>query len=315
MTKHSPAVIHMLAGVTASGKSEFSLQLAEEMNARILSCDSIAVYQGMDIGSAKPGKGAQSQVPHYGIDLVEVESVFSVADYKDYAERVIEELSRQEISVLVTGGSGFYLQSFISPVVDEVEVTEEVRDQVEQVYLKGNLSGMLAELKRLNPHGLGELDILNPRRVMRGLERCIASGKTILELKKDFDGLPVPYAKSVKQIIWLDRENEDLEKRIAGRTESMLHNGLLEETENLVAKGILNNSPASNSVGYRECISCLNGGLNREQLPDAINYSTRRLVAKQRKWFRKHMGMESRIILGEENEISDPKKWNWLRCT
>jgi tRNA dimethylallyltransferase len=147
------------------------------------------------------------------------------------------------------------------------------------------------------------------------LERCIASGKTILELKKDFDGLPVPYAKSVKQIIWLDRENEDLEKRIAGRTESMLHNGLLEETENLVAKGILNNSPASNSVGYRECISCLNGGLNREQLPDAINYSTRRLVAKQRKWFRKHLGMDSRIILGEENEISDPKKWNWLRCT
>ena len=104
----------MLAGVTASGKSKFSLQLAEEMNAVILSCDSIAVYQGMDIGSAKPGKDAQSKVPHYGIDLVDVESVFSVADYKDYAAKVIEELSRQEISVLVTGGSGFYLH-FMTP--------------------------------------------------------------------------------------------------------------------------------------------------------------------------------------------------------
>lgn len=311
----SPAVIYLLAGVTAAGKSAFSIELAEPIGAGILSCDSIAIYQGMDIGAAKPTPEVRERVMHYGIDLVDVKTVFSVADYENYSQEIISALRAEHSGVIVTGGSGFYLQSFLSPVVDRVEVTREIRLTVEDIYQKRSLTGILDELKKVNPEGLGELDIFNPRRVMRGLERCIASGKSILELKKEFERLPVPFAEFDKRIIWLDRENDDLEKRISERTQAMLATGLVEETENLVAMGIEGNASASNSVGYRECLAFLNGKMKEEELPNAINYSTRRLVSKQRKWFRKHLGLGARIILDGEGEMSDPRKWNWARFT
>ncbi|MDA7757045.1 tRNA (adenosine(37)-N6)-dimethylallyltransferase MiaA [Opitutales bacterium] len=312
---NSPAVIHLLAGVTAAGKSAFSIELAEEMGAGILSCDSIAVYQGMDIGSAKPSTDTRKRVVHFGIDLVDVKTVFSIADYKEYSTKIIQDISAKKPRVLVTGGSGFYLQSFLSPVVDQVDVTPLIRQKVESIYTERQISGILDELKKLNPEGLGELDVLNPRRVMRGLERCIASGKSILELKKEFERLPVPFAEFEKKMIWLDRENTDLEKRILDRTQVMLSDGLVEEVENLLMMGIERNSPACNSVGYRECIAFLKGEMKEDELPAAINHSTRRLVSKQRKWFRKHLGLDARIVLRDGGEMCDPKKWNWARFT
>jgi tRNA dimethylallyltransferase len=308
-----PAEMYLLAGVTAAGKSKISMILAEEMSAEILSCDSVAVYKGMDIGSAKPSIQERKKLPHHGIDLVEVNEVFSVADYQVYIQKTFEEIKEKKKPIVVVGGSGFYLQSFLSPVVDDIEVSEETRAEVEELYSQKGLEGILASLKKLNPDGLGEMDTLNPRRVMRGLERCLASGKSILELKNEFEKKPNPFPEFEKQVLWLDRENEDLERRISDRSQKMLESGLLRETEELLNAGIEGNAPASNAVGYRECIAHLKGDLPGEQLLEAINYSTRRLVSKQRKWFRKHLGESARIVMDQSFELDDPGRLNWIR--
>ena len=198
-------------------------------------------------------------------------------------------------------------------MVDGVQVSAEIRGQVEELYLEEDLDGILSELKKLNPDGLGEMDTLNPRRVIRGLERCLASGKSILELKNDFEKKPNPFPEFDKQVLWLDRENGDLDRRISDRSQKMLKGGLLSETENLLHAGIEGNPPASNAVGYRECIAHLKGDLPKGQLLDAINYSTRRLVSKQRKWFRKHLGESARIVLDQSFEMADPAHLNWIR--
>ncbi len=308
-----PAVIYLLAGVTAAGKSSISMKWAQQIGGEILSCDSVAVYRGMDIGSAKPSIPELQKVPHYGIDLVEVNEVFSVADYQVYAQQTVEELKAKKKPIVVVGGSGFYLQSFLSSVVDDLEVSAEIRGQVEELYSQKDLDGILSELKKLNPDGLGEMDTLNPRRVMRGLERCLASGKTILELKKEFEKKPNPFPEFEKRVLWLDRENEDLERRISDRSKEMLEGGLLRETAALLDAGIEGNASASSAVGYRECIAHFKGELPEEQLLDAIKYSTRRLVSKQRKWFRKHLGESTRIVLDQSCEIDDPGQLDWTR--
>ena len=185
-------VIYLLAGVTAAGKSDLSLKWAEQMRGEILSCDSIAIYRGMDIGSAKPSADERKRVCHHGIDIVDADTIFSVVDYLLYAKGVVGKAVEKSTPVLVTGGSGFYLQSFLSPVVDEINVGMEVRQQVEKLNEERGLDGLLQALKEHNPDGLGDLDVLNPRRVMRALERCLASGKTILELKKNSKGRKHP---------------------------------------------------------------------------------------------------------------------------
>ena len=306
-------VIYLLAGVTAAGKSDLSLKWAEQMRGEILSCDSIAIYRGMDIGSAKPSADERKRVCHHGIDIVDADTIFSVVDYLLYAKGVVGKAAEKSTPVLVTGGSGFYLQSFLSPVVDEINVGMEVRQQVEKLNEERGLDGLLQSLKEHNPDGLGDLDVLNPRRVMRALERCLASGKTILELKKEFERQEAPYANFEKRLIWLDRENEEIEARIAKRTQQMLDDGLLEETEKLLSFDIERNPSASNSVGYKECIACLKGEIPENELSSLINHSTRRLVSKQRKWFRKHFGNEARILISDSLELSEPSEWNWIR--
>jgi tRNA dimethylallyltransferase len=308
-----PAVIYMLAGVTAVGKSKISIQWAAKNSCEIVSCDSVAVYKGMDVGSAKPSIRDRQQVVHHGIDLVDVRDVFSVADYQAYATEVVEQIKGRKVSVLVAGGSGFYLQSFLTPVVDDIVVTREIREEVEQIYANDHLVGIVARLKELNPDGVGTLDTLNPRRVMRGLERCMASGKTILQLKDEFAAKPKAFPKFDKKVLWMDRENEDLGNRISNRTEGMLKEGIVAETEGLLRAGIEGNAPASNAVGYRECIAFLKGKLQEDQLLEEINKSTRQLVSKQRKWFRKYLGKEARVILEQDLELDDLNQLKWVR--
>jgi tRNA dimethylallyltransferase len=267
----------------------------------------------MDVGSAKPSIRDRQQVVHHGIDLVDVRDVFSVADYQAYATEVVEQIKGRKVSVLVAGGSGFYLQSFLTPVVDDIVVTREIREEVEQIYANDHLVGIVARLKELNPDGVGTLDTLNPRRVMRGLERCMASGKTILQLKDEFAAKPKAFPKFDKKVLWLDRENEDLENRISNRTEGMLKEGIVAETEGLLRAGIEGNTPASSAVGYRQCIAFLKGKLQEDQLLEEINKSTRQLVSKQRKWFRKYLGKEARVILEQDLELDDLNQLKWVR--
>ena len=298
MTESSPT-LYFIAGVTAVGKTKIALEWAEENNAEILCCDSVSIYRGMDIGSAKPSFEDQKKVSHHGINLYPVDKPCDVGQYASYAKEKVREIQQRGNAVLVVGGSGFYLQSFFSQVVDHVEVPLQIREEVEFFYQENGLHALCDWLLALNPRGLGDLDRLNPRRVIRALERCIASGKSLEELRDSFQKLPKPFPQFDKKLVWLDRDNSDLEERISRRTQKMLDSGLLEETREILNHGLSKNSAASASIGYREAISCLKGEISEAELGSMINLSTRKLVSKQRKWFRKHLPAGSFISIPE----------------
>ncbi len=278
--------LHIITGPTAVGKTEFALSYAEEYGAEIVSCDASLIYRGMDIGTAKPSREEMARVPHHLIDVNPVDEPYDIVAYVRDAQAAVADIFARGRSVVVTGGSGFYLKSFFAPVIDVVKVSDTVRAQVAALHESEGLQGLLAELSRRSPHGYGNLDIKNPRRVLRALERCIASGKDLPSLQADFAARPEPYADFTKHYVLLERDKENLKQRIARRAEQMLDQGLVEEVEQLRECGIEANPSAASAIGYRETLCFLRGELAREALLPAIIQNTNHLVKKQRTWFR-----------------------------
>lgn len=290
----------VITGPTAAGKTAEALRWAETAaeGAEILSCDSLLVYQGMDIGTAKPSPEERGRAPHHGIDLVPVERPFSVAEYAAYARRVAADIWARGRQVVVAGGSGFYLKSFFVPVVDETGVEPALREEVEGWLQEKGLEALVAQLRELNPGGLGDLDVRNPRRVARALERCLASGLTLGELRARLAAQPDPFPGVARQVILLEREDADLRHRIRERVAGMLRAGLVEEVTALRARGLERNPSAARAIGYRETLAWLDaGGGSREVLGEAIAAHTWALARKQRTWFRHQIPVDERRVL------------------
>ncbi|SVE10662.1 uncharacterized protein METZ01_LOCUS463516, partial [marine metagenome] len=240
------------------------LRLAQEIDAEILSCDSLQVYEGMDIGTAKPTTEEMATVTHHGIDVFPVGITASVHAYSQMAAEAVRDIHARGKAVLVGGGSGFYLKSFLEPVCDEVSIPEGVRSEVADLLEEVGLEGLVERLLELNPEGLGELDLRNPRRVVPALERCMVTGKTVLQLRSEMKALPEPYADMEKRICVLERGDGSLKERIAKRTRTMLDAGLVGEVAALLEQGLRTNLAAANAIGYRETVLHLDGVLSSE---------------------------------------------------
>jgi len=303
--------LSLLGGVTAAGKTKFAISWALANRAEVLCCDSVAFYRGFDVGSAKPSLEERGKVPHHGLDLCDLSEPIDVDQYHQYAEGVLSDIAERDKKAMVVGGSGFYLEGFLHPVVDEVNISEDTRGEVWRIYEKEGKEGLLTYLNQINPDGLGQLDIHNPVRLLRALERCLESGKSLKELRERFSALPDPYPQWEKRMIWLDREDADLEERIEHRTRGMLAAGLVAEVQYLLKNGLCEKTNLASAVGYREVISYLRGGLDEADLLPAIVSSTRKLVSKQRKWFRKKFPPSSRVLLGRE-EVMDASRYPWI---
>lgn len=278
--------IHALTGCTAVGKTEWAMRWAEANSAEIISCDSLLFYRGMDIGTAKPTPGARSSVPHHLIDIRDVTEPMNASLYASMARSAAEEIAARGRAILVVGGSGFYLKSFFAPVADGLDVPSTTRAEVAAVLESGGLPALVAELGRLNPGGLGGLDTANPRRVAAALGRCIASGRTLGDLASDFARAVPPFSGWGVRLTRLERSGPDLDARIAGRVDSMLRSGLVDEVRRLLGTGLLSNPSAAGAIGYREVIEVLEGREPLDGLAGAIARDTRALVRKQRTWFR-----------------------------
>jgi tRNA dimethylallyltransferase len=279
-------VLHVLTGCTAVGKTEWALRWAEANGAEIISCDSLLFYRGMDIGTAKPSAAELARVRHHLIDIRDVAEPMNAALYAPMALAAAEEISARGRAVLVVGGSGFYLRSFFAPVADGLQVPGEVRSRVAALLDSGGLQALVAELGRLNPCGMGAIDLANPRRVAGALGRCLASGRTLAELAADFARARPAFAGWEVRLARLERAGPDLEARIAGRVDSMLRAGLVDEVRRLLGAGLLRNPSAARAIGYRETVEALGGRAPMEGLAPAIARDTRALVKKQRTWFR-----------------------------
>lgn len=289
--------LHIITGPTAVGKTEYALSYAESQNAEIVSCDASLIYRGMDIGTAKPSAEELARVPHHLIDVNAINVPYDIVAYVRDAAAAVSDIFARGKSVVVTGGSGFYLKSFFAPVVDVVKVSDTVRAEVAALYDSEGLDGLLAELRRRSPQGLGNLDVQNPRRVLRALERCIASGKALPELQAEFVARPEPYSNCTKRYLLLERDKENLKERVAHRAERMLQDGLIDEVEALLKEGIRDNPSAATAIGYRETIAFLDGHLKRADLRPAIVHNTLRLVKKQRTWFRTQIRPPDQVVM------------------
>lgn len=305
---HPKNTLHILTGPTAIGKTELSLLWAEKNNAEILSCDSTLVYKGMDIGTAKPTSAERTRISHHGIDLVSVNKQFSIKDYLEYSLKTVQEICSRGKNILITGGSGFYLKSFFDPVLDSLPESPEIKATVEKLLLQEGLSSVVEKLKALNPGGVGELDLHNPRRVTRALERCLISGKSLAELQADFNQLQSPFASYPKKLTLLTRDEANLKARVSQRVKQMLKEGLVDEVKVLLSQGILDNPSAANAIGYRETIEALNKNLPLEALELSIIQNTFKLLAKQRKWFRHQIKPTKVLNLDNETHSLDTLK-------
>jgi tRNA dimethylallyltransferase len=297
-------IIHVLTGCTAVGKTELALRWAEARGAEILSCDSLLFYRGMDLGTAKPTPAELARVPHHLIDVCAVTEQMDVTHYVTKARAAVEAIFAQGRSVLVAGGSGFYLKAFFSPVADEVAVPDELRAGLRQRLETEGLAALVGELQQLNPAGLGALDVQNPRRVLRALERCRASGRTLAVLQREFAAQPAAFADCAVKLCELVREKDELDRRIEQRVAAMLQAGLVAEVRGLLPQGLKDNPSAARAIGYRETIDFIEGRLPEGELAAAIAQNTRALVRKQRTWFKTQLPEHRQLDAGSA-QIND----------
>ena len=287
--------LYILTGPTAVGKTELALSWAEACGAEIVSADSLLFYRGMDIGTAKPSLKDLGRVPHHLIDVAQPAEPWNIQGYVAAAAAKVAEIHQRGRRVLITGGSGFYLKSFFAPVIDQVDIPPEVARHVSALVEEGR-EVLAAELVKVDPAAGDLVDLLNPRRVARALERCLATGKGVQLLREEMVEQPFPFMNCRRRVFLLLRERKDLRARIVQRVDDMLGSGLVQEVDQLLKRGLKSNPSAASAIGYRETIRHLEGNLSAEALREEIIRNTGRLVKKQLTWFRYQLPPDTRTV-------------------
>ena len=282
--------ITIITGPTCSGKTSKAIELAEKINGEIISCDSVLVYKGMDIGSAKPTKQELARVKHHLIHVSDVSQKFDVSQYIEHAKKALDDILQKGKQPIIAGGSGFYLKAWFSAVTDNLEIPEEVKNLADKIESESGNEGLKQALLKLDANAPKCVDILNPRRVKNAFQRCMASGKSAQQLLDDFKKLPCPLGDFDRNLTILDHPDDQLFARIQERTKQMIKDGIVEETKELLENGILENASASTAIGYRETIAFINENKSDlSELEKEIYANTIALVRKQRKFFRNNL--------------------------
>ncbi len=287
-----------LAGPTASGKSDVSLCLAERLNAEIISLDSMAVYRGMDIGTAKPGMAERGRVRHHLIDVAEPHQEFSVAEFVRMAVLAAEAILTRSRIPLFVGGTGLYLRSLLRGICESPASDRELRQSLEQdAREKGNV-WLLAQLRTIDPASADRLHINDIRRVIRAIEVYRMAGKPLSEIQQQ---CVRPPADQPRAVVWLAPPRDWLYRRINLRVEQMMASGLLEETRQLLQRDPPPGRTARQALGYRELIPVLEG---RESLAEAVRQiqtATRQFAKRQHTWFRNLSECTALPLTGSES--------------
>ena len=270
----------VVAGPTASGKTSYSIQLAQKLGTVILSADSRQFYKEMSIGTAAPTEDELRQVKHYFVHHISIEEKYDVADYERDAISLLNQLFKQYESVILTGGSGLFIDAVCNGIDPMPDVEPEIREKVENLLREGGLKAMQEEVKRLDPEYFALVDQQNPRRLQRCLEICYQTGNTFTSFRqrqtvqRDFE--IEKYA-----LLW---NREELIRRIDLRVDLMMQQGLLDEARLLYLKRQLN---ALNTVGYKELFDYFDGKCTLEEAVEQIKIHTRQYAKRQMTWLRK----------------------------
>ena len=271
-----------MVGPTASGKTGAALRIAEALGAEILSVDSMLVYRGMDVGTAKPTASERARVPHHLVDLVEPSQPFSVAAFQAAARRAAEDVRRRGKTPLLVGGSGLYFRA----VVDDLEFpgTEaEVRGALEGEATALGPDRMHRRLAELDPVAASKIEPGNVRRTVRALEVAAITGRTFSSFAAAWERFEPERVRAAGVRLG----TQDLAARVDARVQEMLAAGWLREVEALVARGLGGWLTASQAIGYAELARHLAGELSLEDAVQQTVKRTRSLARRQMAWFRR----------------------------
>ncbi len=270
-----------LTGPTAAGKTAVGLELAERIGAEIVSLDSMAVFRGMDIGTAKPTATDRARVPHHLLDLVSPSEDFSLSEYLDAAHAAIADIRSRGKEVLFVGGTPLYLKSLLRGVYQGPPADWEFRRQIEEELAHVGIEALHQRLAILDPLLAAKLHPHDKRRIIRALEVFRSTGQPLSHQQTHFDeGQPAEKCK-VFSLAW---ERGPLHRRIEARVESMFAAGLVEEVRGLLARCGELSRTASQAVGYREVVEFL---ANPAQAPQALANCKERVTARTRQFARR----------------------------
>jgi len=273
----------LIAGPTGVGKTAVSVELAKKMNTEIISCDSMQVYKGMDIGTAKVTTEEAAGIVHHMTDIIEPDEVFSVCDYVKAASAVIDDMSERGMIPLIVGGTGLYADSLIKGIDfdSEAPADDKYRREMEEIAEQKGALYIHSILESVDKESADSIHPNNVKRVIRALEYYHATGMKISDYNKKTKEIESPY-DSVR--LYLTRDRENLYKRIDQRVDIMLADGLEEEVRILWRKG-LGGKTSLQALGYKEFIEYFEGRCTFDTAVEMIKQQSRRYAKRQLTWF------------------------------
>lgn len=285
MTSKSEKFAIVITGPTAVGKTELTIELARLHKTAIISADSRQFYKQLNIGTGKPTAEELQMAPHHFIGHLNIDAYYNVSRFENEALACIKALFKNTKVVFVTGGSGLYIEAFCQGIDDLPDPDPEVRKKLQEIYETQGLQSLRFMLQRYDPEYYNTTDLANPKRIMRALEVCMATGRKYSELRTNN-----PKKRPFNIIkVGLDRPREELFDRINNRVDAMMAQGLLEEARKLHKYKHLN---ALNTVGYKELFEHLENKISLAQAVENIKTNTRRYAKRQLTWFKKDTEFE-----------------------
>ena len=270
----------VVVGPTASGKSALSLELAHHFDGEIVNCDSMQLYRGMDIGTAKLTLAEREGIPHHQLDVWDITEKASVARYQHDAVKDVEEIASRGKRPIIVGGSMMYVQSLVDawsfPPTD-AEVRAKYEAQLQEI----GVAAMHAKLAEIDPQAASIIEDNDPRRTVRALEVIELTGKPFRASQPPKDAPPRWNA----HLLGLETQSEWLNPRIELRTRMMFEQGLVEEVKQLLEAGLVRDSTAGRAIGYAQVLQAMDGELEWDEAVEKTIMGTRRYVRRQRSWF------------------------------
>ena len=278
----SPHLPIFLAGPTAAGKSAVALALAEKIGGEIISVDSMQVYRGLDIGTAKPSPSERASVPHHLLDICDLHEAFDAAQFIRHAQRAVADIQSRGRTPIFCGGTGLYFKAFLEGLGEAPATDAKLRTELENA----PLTQLLEELRATDPAAYEKIDQQNPRRVVRAVEVIRLTGKKFSQQRAEWK---TPNSKlHTQNYFCFTRAAADLNRRINDRVDEMFARGLVDETRELLQHGLAENKFAMQAIGYRQVAEHLRGEHDLEKTIELVKIRTRQFAKRQLTWFRRH---------------------------
>ena len=274
-----------VTGPTASGKTALAIELSKRLDGEIVSCDSMQIYRGMDIGTAKPTKEELAEAPHHLIDILPADAPYSCSDYVKDAEKAIQDIVSRDKTPILCGGTGLYLDRLLKGGNDdEAACDDKLREELKKYHAENGTDALYERLLALDPEAAESIHKNNVKRVMRAIEICLVTGQKKSEIDKKNSEISDKYDHCVITLAFNNREL--LYNRIDRRVDIMIEQGLVEEMKSLMAQGVFEKSiTAAQAIGYKELFPYLRGEASLESCVEELKRASRRYAKRQITWF------------------------------